>query len=1069
MIDDTGAGSAAAPGARRTRRPWRLQTKLTLVVVVLVFMSVAISTLVVLYEARRDLRAHIERDQITEAERAAAEIGEYLRRSREVVEDLARRTGPAELADLRRLEETILGESGALQFFSDLLFLDATLTARADRPVVPNRRGTDYADRPHLQRALATGETVLSAPFMGRVTRQPAISVTAPVKDASGRSVALVNGTISLLQIRLLRELGNRDPQRETAYLVADDDNRVVVHFAPDRLLTQVRSEAVRGVIATARDGQRTVTREGVSTSGEPTLYSATPVPGTRWVVLAGTRAAVAFPPLARLDARLFAALVVVMLATALVAWRVIQWQLHPLGRLHEDVERLGSAHPARRLAGTGEPRGKTSGATRGEHRGEQHGQEIDDLAAAFARLGQRLQQHGDEIARARALVERVFDNTPDWIFLKDAQRRFVVVNRAFCQALQIDETDLLGRTWDEVIAEPPLRDLASDAGDTTRRDDERALTGETFVAPVHAWRRPDGVERMMRILRTPLRHDDGSVHGVLTIGQDVSALHEAERRLAAANRVLAELATEPGDETHEAAGFLTSVVGAAPYGIAAYDATGACVFANAALARLRGTSPDVLRAENLHASAFWRDAGLVAVAERALRSDAPLRHEARVAQNAGRSTWLDCHLAAFRHDDATYQLLVVADATERRELHAQALATRDQAEAASRAKTVFLAHMSHELRTPLNAIAGFGQLLEKEALTRRQQDHVGEIQRAGLHLQSLLDDLHDVSRIETGELTITCAAVDLQAALREAAGMVRAALERAGVTLEYDVPGAPCRVLADATRLRQVIATLLSNAIKLNADRGRIVLRIEPSGTRTRLSVSDVGPGIAPDKLARLFVPFERLGLQDAAVPGGGIGLSLAKRLTELMNGAIGADSEPGRGSRLWVEFGACEPLADPARDNTRDNTRDNPRDDARAPAATGGLDGIGSVTVLYIEDNLANQRVIANLLARMPGVMLVTATTGRAGVNAARETLPHAILLDIQLPDIDGYAVLAELRADPLTRAIPVIALTAAAMPHDMRRAEGAGFARYLTKPVHLETLLETLRTVLVARDAR
>ena len=215
------------------------------------------------------------------------------------------------------------------------------------------------------------------------------------------------------------------------------------------------------------------------------------------------------------------------------------------------------------------------------------------------------------------------------------------------------------------------------------------------------------------------------------------------------------------------------------------------------------------------------------------------------------------------------------------------------------------------------------------------------------------------------------------------------------------------------------------------------------------RLSVIDGGPGLAADRLARLFAPPENGGPHDSGVPGSAVGLSLSKRLVDLMDGRIGAEAEPGRGTRCWIEFDACEPRA--------------AQSSAPTPA---GVDGIGAVTVLYVEDNLANQRVIASLLARMPGVMLVTATSGRAGVNAARETLPHVILLDIQLPDMDGYAVLGELRADPLTRSIPVVALTAAAMPHDVHRAESVGFARYLTKPVHLETLVESLRTVLAAQ---
>jgi PAS domain S-box-containing protein len=382
------------------------------------------------------------------------------------------------------------------------------------------------------------------------------------------------------------------------------------------------------------------------------------------------------------------------------------------------------------------------------------------------------------------------------------------------------------------------------------------------------------------------------------------------------------------------------------------------------------------------------------------------------------------------------------------RERTAELQRAMERAEAASRAKSEFLSRMSHELRTPMNAILGFAQIIEMSNPTSQQLKWTGEIRRAGDHLLQMIEDLLDLARIEVGKLAIRLEPLDLMPIVAESAAIVQPLIAARGLQLVVEEPvGAGPRVQADRLRLRQVIVNLLSNAAKYNRESGTITVRCRDNAAGVRLSVTDTGAGIAGEKLARLFQPFDRLGAELGNVEGTGIGLALSKQLTELMGATLGAESELGAGSTFWVDLPRAEGHPLPA------------------VAAAGALHGLGDVPldVLYIEDNRSNVEVIAAFLAPRAHVQLRTATTGDAGLALARARRPDIILLDIHLPGMDGYQVLQRLRADAGLRDIPVIALSADAMPHDVQRGLAAGFDRYIAKPVDLTELSGTLDTLL------
>jgi signal transduction histidine kinase/ActR/RegA family two-component response regulator len=382
------------------------------------------------------------------------------------------------------------------------------------------------------------------------------------------------------------------------------------------------------------------------------------------------------------------------------------------------------------------------------------------------------------------------------------------------------------------------------------------------------------------------------------------------------------------------------------------------------------------------------------------------------------------------------------------RERTAELQQAMERAESASRAKSEFLSRMSHELRTPMNAILGFAQIIEMSNPTPQQLKWAGEIRRAGDHLLEMIEDLLDLARIEVGKMAIRLEPLDLMPVVAESVAIVQPLIAARGLRLVVEEPvGAGPRVQADRLRLRQVLVNLLSNAAKYNREHGTITVRCQDKAVGLRLSVTDSGAGMAREKLARLFQPFERLGAELGSVEGTGIGLALSKQLAELMGATLGAESVVGTGSTFWVDL----PRAD-----------GHPIPAAAVAAKLHGL-GDAPLDVLYIEDNRSNVEVIAAFLAPHANVQLRTSAAGDTGLALASERHPDVILLDIHLPGMDGYQVLQRLRADPALRDVPVIALSADAMPHDIQRGLAASFDRYIAKPVDLNELIGAFGDVL------
>jgi CheY-like chemotaxis protein len=388
---------------------------------------------------------------------------------------------------------------------------------------------------------------------------------------------------------------------------------------------------------------------------------------------------------------------------------------------------------------------------------------------------------------------------------------------------------------------------------------------------------------------------------------------------------------------------------------------------------------------------------------------------------------------------------------TEQAQLEESLRQAKQEAERANQAKNDFLSRMSHELRTPLNAILGFSQLLEMDIENPQQRESVQHIHKAGHHLLELINEVLDISRIETDRLALSLKAVRLSSCLEEVTSLLQPLFSQSGVHLRADSSVQnQYYVLADTQRLKQILLNLLSNAAKYNRKRGTVTVSCEtPRPGWLRLNVADTGGGIPADKLGRLFTPFDRLDAERTTVEGTGLGLALSKRLAEAMNGTLGVHSEVGVGSTFWVEL----PL-------TRKGTGE-----LTLPEETAWSTENASAqrpTILYIEDNAANVALVRRILSHRH-VNLLVASSGEGGLEMARKRNPSLVLLDLGLPDLSGEEVLRQLRSSPATRRTPVVIVSADALPKNIQRLWAAGINEYLTKPLDINRFLTVVDRIL------
>jgi PAS domain S-box-containing protein len=658
--------------------------------------------------------------------------------------------------------------------------------------------------------------------------------------------------------------------------------------------------------------------------------------------------------------------------------------------------------------------------------------------------------QAEEALLKAGALQNAIFNSANFSSIATDEKGVIQLFNVGAERMLGYSAADVLDKITPADISDP--REVIARAGALSRElgttitpgFDALAFKASRGIEDIYelTYIRKDGSRFPAIVSVTALRDDQAAIIGYLLIGTDNSARKHVEEKLR---------------WTEES--FRLMVESVSDYAIVMLDPEGHVVSWNTGAERIKGFNADEIVGHHF-ATFYPPDAVAANKPQRDLDlAAASGRHEDegwRVRKD-GSMFWANVVFTAIRDQAGSLRgfAKLTRDLTERNKVEAALTNAKAAAEKANLAKSDFLSSMSHELRSPLNAILGFAQLMESDspAPTQSQNESIGQILHAGWYLLDLINEILDLATIESGKLSMSLEPVSLHEVLLECQLMVEPIAQKRGIVMTFPGNDAAWSVRADRTRIKQVLINLLSNAIKYNTPKGSVV--VDCSSTITpgniRITVTDTGAGLPPEKIAQLFQPFNRLGQEGNGEEGTGIGLVVSKRLVELMEGIIGVESSVGAGSVFWIELPSTAPLSlvIPAEHTVFV--------EAAVP------ENARMRTLLYVEDNPANLKLVEKLIARRPDIRLLSAIDGNRGVELARSCLPDVILMDINLPGISGIEALRILRETAETARIPVVALSANAIPRDIQKGLDAGFFRYLTKPIKVGEFMDALNVAL------
>jgi PAS domain S-box-containing protein len=643
-------------------------------------------------------------------------------------------------------------------------------------------------------------------------------------------------------------------------------------------------------------------------------------------------------------------------------------------------------------------------------------------------------------LAPGDAIFRELFEGAPIGMAILALDERFLQVNTSFCKMVGYSNRELRERTAEDITFRDDI--------ETGRQLAQSLLNGAARYTGDKRYVHKSGGILWVSRTASIIRNEQGEPQHFLLMVEDISerkaseaALEESKRELQAAMHANQLIMDNSQDV------------------ICTVSADGRFLRVSAACEELWGYTAQELEGRPYIELVYEEDRSRTAAAAKGLLANGKITDFInRYVRKDG--TLVDVLWSATWSAKDRIMFCVAHDVTDRTRIEKALREAKEEADRANHAKSDFLSRMSHELRTPLNSILGFGQLLDRQSPTETQRPRVRYILSAGRHLLNLINEVLDISRIEAGNLQLSVEPVCVEEAIGEALDLMRplAAERTIGLATPSSLDPATY-VLADRQRLKQVLLNFLSNAVKYTAIQGSITVSFAASGNgSTRILVRDTGAGIPVEKLARLFTPFDRLGAEQSTIEGTGLGLALCQRLVQAMHGSIGVNSTLGSGSTFWLELPSAEsPLQSLGAQKIAAACKQPSAEDSRR--------------ILYIEDNFSNVTLVEQMLAERPGLELMTAMQGRVGLELARQHAPDLILLDLHLPDMPGWQVLAQLKADHVTRDIPAIVISADATAPQVKRLLSAGARAYLTKPLDIaeffRVIEETISSARVPKE--
>ncbi len=873
---------------------------------------------------------------------------------------------------------------------------------------------TVIRDTVWFNRVIKEKKFIVAPPYRGPVTRKVVAVLAHPVFDANGMLVGSIQLPIDLINFKLIAGAKTLPP---TTVIAIVDSNATIVARSQDaeKLVGTVRRDSPIVNIVLA---QKSGTAQSSSAEQIERAYGFVPIKGTDWYALAGIASSVVFA-----DAK-DAAIRNGLTAAAIVSL-VFFLAIYLSKKISAPITAMGSV--ARKIAdGAQDLRVPTEGPA-----------EIVEVAAQFNAMLNARERNEQALAaseqRMNLVLKGANDGWWDWDFVSNKQ--FHSPRWWEMLGYQPDELPSDAHLWRRLLH-------PEDIGQVDRDFAALLAHGPDVYEIEFRMQHKDG--RYIPVLSRGniLRDPEGRAVRVSGTNADLSERKEAEHRINSLNQ-RQELAVQ-----------------GAGYGIWEFALDSQLFDWDRHMYAIYGFAPEAFdrSAESWGACVHPDDR------ERAwqrfvdLRDGLPIEAiEFRIIRASdGEVRFIEANGYMQRDSDGRAQRLVGMnrDITERRQ--AESLrAAKEIAEMASRSKSEFLSRMSHELRTPLNSILGFAQLLEHDPVVKNAdavRQKIGHISSAGKHLLQMVNEVLDLSRVEAGALTLSLEPIEVGRLVSDCIALATPQADSRNIRFEFSA-SAKSWVRADRTRLRQVVTNILSNAIKYNRPAGLVAISIGGDNRHVSMAIRDTGSGLTPTQIEGLFQPFNRLGAEVSSTEGAGIGLVIVKQLVLAMNGTIEVASKPGEGTTFTLSFARAAPGAG----ETAKQTAIKP--------PTGSIAANGPrFTVLYVEDNPANVELVKETLKLDPRIHLEIAIDGESGLVAAAKLKPDLILLDINLPGLDGYQVVKHLRADPHLAAIPCIALSANAMTNEVERARSAGFTDYITKPFDVDVLLSKINMFMV-----